>query len=99
MKRIKLWFRKYWWIILAGVGAVLGFILRGIFRAKPKPNTPTFTQKAKDEADTLDLEIKVEKAKVKVKSDAQRAELNNIVKIEDKKQKRKRLAEFLQGLN
>ncbi len=99
MKKIKLWLTKYWWVILAGVGAVLGFILRGLFRIKPKPDTPTFTEKAKDEADKLDLEIKVEKAKVKAKTDIQKAELNNIIKIEDKKQKRKRLAEFLQGLN
>jgi len=99
MKKAKLWLKKYWWIILAGVGAVMGFAIRGIFRTKPKPDTPTFSEKAKNEADRLDLEIKIEKATVRAKSDIQKAELNNIMKIEDEVQKRKRLATFLQGLS
>ena len=94
MKTIK----KWWWVIVAGIAVVVGFVLRGLFKGGKKPEGPTFADMAKDEAAKLETDIEIKKAKAKAKTDAQLEKLEKIEQMADDKQRRKKLAEFLSGI-
>lgn len=90
--------KKWWWLLVAGVAVVVGFIVRGMFKGGKKPEGPTFADMAKDEAAKLETDIEIKKAKAKAETDAQLEKLEKIEQIGDEERRRQKLAEFLADL-
>lgn len=93
------WLKKWWWTIVAGVALVAGFIFGGFLKGKKKDDDqPSFADMAKEEAAVIEEQINAEKAKAKAETEAQMAELTEIERMKNDEERRKKLAEFLEGL-
>lgn len=92
------WLKKYWWTIVAGVALVAGFIFGGMFKKKEEGDPPSFADMAFEEAARIQEQIDAEKAKAKAETEEQLARLAEIEKMKNVVERRKRLAEFLEGL-
>jgi hypothetical protein len=87
--------KKYWFILLFVIASIVYALLK-ICSVGKAPVELTPITDAIEEADT---EAKVAKAESKAKAQADLEELERIKKIEDGKERRKRLVELLQRLD
>ena len=101
---MKAFWAKSWHIILAVlafVGMILGFVLRGLFEnpsERAGARIPDVPKPLQDKVKAAEEKAMVEKAKAKVTAESDTATLENISKIKDDKARRARLAEFLNTL-
>lgn len=77
--------RRYWWTLLAGVGAVAGFVLCILFPRRRRdtfppgnPPRPTFKERANTEVERVRLEGEVEKARASASAEVYREEIDAI---------------------
>ena len=93
---------KFWMLAAVAVGfSILVLVLRGLLRKRGKtddlgfgglPPAPAVIQQAADRAYEESVTVK---ATTKATTDAQKAQLATIAKIDDRKARRKALADFV----
>jgi hypothetical protein len=99
MTKFLRWLKKWWWTLLIGAGAIAGFLFGlSLRKSDDAEHPPDFVEKAKAKKEIIDAQAAVEKIKVKAKADEERARLDEIGKINDVRERRTRLAEFMKGL-
>lgn len=98
MKKIKLFFSKFWVILLVILGALIGILRTCKHNKKDKNPMDKIRKKMQEEIERVDVEIKIKKAKKMAKSRIKMEILEQIERIKDRKEKRKRLADFLKDL-
>jgi hypothetical protein len=102
MKKVERFIRKWWWVLLLGLGVVLTILWKLLGpRGEPPPDDsvipPTFVDRARDQVERVHLEGDVEKARVRATSDVQRKAIDSIEEKgkDDPKGARKDIAAFL----
>lgn len=107
--KLKAFWKRSKWVILsvaAALVAVLAFILRGLFTKKPSqpvaPDTPQplppIDERIREKVTKAEEEALVARVEARVQAETQRAELDEIAKVEDGAERRRRLAEMLRRL-
>jgi cytoskeletal protein RodZ len=92
------WFKKFWWIVVAAVAVIVGFLLRGLF-SKPSGDggekPPDFVTAAKEKVAAAEEATNVKKAEVIAETKQKQGELAEIKKTEDPRARRQKLAAWL----
>lgn len=107
--KLKAFWKRSKWVILSVIAvlvAVLAFVLRGLFAPKPEPflgpdqpqPLPPIDQRIKDQVVKAEEEALVARVEARVHAETQRMELQEIAKVEDGAERRRRLAEMLRRL-
>ncbi len=92
---MKAWLKKWWWMILLGLGLAVGALLF-IFRKKEKRTVESsFTSRAREKIVEAETDASIQRAKAEAKSEAARKRLDEIDKIEDGEERRRELASYL----
>jgi ABC-type bacteriocin/lantibiotic exporter with double-glycine peptidase domain len=91
------WLRKWWWTVVLAIGAIAAAIIT-IFvffrRDKPVP-MQNFGAKAREQIVAAETDMKIAQLKADAVKKEQETQLNEISKIEDGKERRRRLADYL----
>ena len=106
MKAALRFVRKWWWVVLAGLAALLTIVGKVLSRPKSAPEPgpietsqpkKTLVEKARDQVEKVHLEGEVEKAKIQTVAKSQMNEIKAIEEVgkTDPKKAREQLADFL----
>lgn len=97
MPKVWAWFVKYWWIVVAALAVIVGFLIRGLFSnpfgSRKKP--PDFVAAAKEKVAAAEETANVKKAEVIAETKQKQGELAEIKKTEDPRARRQKLATWL----
>lgn len=106
-------FRAFWkrskWVLLSVIGAlvaVLAFVLRGLFVSQPRSapssdrsqSLPPIDQRLRERVARAEEEALVARVEARTRAETQRETLQEIEKIEDGAERRRRLAALLRRL-
>lgn len=104
MKKLTAWLKSMKWVVYVVIATGLGIlllVLRNIF-AGPKPKgperLPDVPPKLREKVAQVEEEALKAKIEAKVTAEAEKKEVEEILKIDDGKERRKRLAEKLRNL-
>ncbi len=103
MKRLVSWVKSLRWVawaVLAVVVVLVIWFVRGLFSG-PKTGTgrlPEVPKKLKEKVAKVEESSLIAKVEARVEADKAKEALDEIAKIDDGKERRKRLAEMLNGL-
>lgn len=90
------WLKKWWWVLLLGVG-LAATALYLLFR-KPKQGPVTessFVSKAREKIKEAETDARLARAKSDARSEEEKRRLKSIEEIKDGRERREKLARYL----
>lgn len=104
MNQLKAWWAKSRWAVWVVIGvcfAIMVLVLKSLLNVKPKPGEgggglmPPVPKVLQDKVDKAQEDNLVARVTAKVKADDDKKKLDDVMKIDDGAERRKRLAEML----
>ena len=98
------WAKSRWavWVVIGVLAVVMLAVLRSLFDVKPKPGQPPglppVPKQLQDKVNKAEEDNLVARVESKVKAEEQKKQLQEVMKVDDGTERRKRLAEMLSKL-